>query len=360
MSFKDIIGQDKAIDIICGTIAKNRVPSAYLFAGESGIGKKVAAINLAKTINCLKTITNHELRVTSKNQNQELRTQNSEPIDSCDECASCRKIDAGTHSDLVVITPEKGEIRVGEIRAVGEALSYRPYEGRKKVVIIDDADAMNQSAANAFLKTLEEPPDESLVILITARPDRLPETIRSRCARINFVPLSSGSCKKVIRNVYCKDKKEPEVDDSVLSTIVKLSMGKPGLAISSDIVKDRERFICLFRSMLNGGNETWTDREEMEQWFDLVFILMRDMAVLKIMEKDEERNSVSAGHAYNESILFNSDIAAFVSDVAGKKDMMNIINIYDKLTFLKGLLDFNLNKAITWNYTASIVKGGRQ
>lgn len=335
MAFKDVIGQEKAINIIRRTLARDRVPSAYLFAGESGIGKKLTAINLAKAINCLK---------------------DTEHIDACDVCLSCRKIDAATHPDFLVITPEKGEIRVGEIRAVGEALSFRPYEGKRKVVIINDSDTMNQSAANAFLKTLEEPPDESLLILITAHPDRLPETIRSRCSRINFLPLSADSCKKVIRAILSENNRGPEIADRMLSTIVSLSMGRPGLAISSDILKDRERFIVLLRNMLSGVNEAWADREEMEQWFDMVFILMRDMVLTKIIESNGEGNPMSKEHSYNTSALFNADIMDFISEINKTKDIMSIIKIYDKLKLLKGLLYFNLNKAITWNYTASIIK----
>ena len=173
--------------ILLRTLSRNRVPSAYLFAGEAGIGKRYTALNFAKALNCLNPVTRYALRVTSKSkiQDPELQTQNSEPqtlnaelMDACDECASCKKIDAMTHPDLMAVAPEKGEIRVGEIRAVEVALSFKPFEGKRKVVIIDEADAMNQAAANAFLKTLEEPPDESLLILITAHPDMLPEPVR--------------------------------------------------------------------------------------------------------------------------------------------------------------------------------------
>src|SRR6266498_6168442 len=120
MAFKDIIGQDKAINIIGKTLTRKRVPSAYLFAGEYGIGKKLAAINLAKAMNCLKDRDTLGVMPASY------------AFDCCDECASCKKIDAGTHPDFLVIAPEKGEIRVGGIRAAAEALSFRPYEGRTK------------------------------------------------------------------------------------------------------------------------------------------------------------------------------------------------------------------------------------
>ena len=222
MALKDIIGQEKAINILLGTLSQNRIPSSYLFAGESGIGKKFTAVNFAKTLNCL----------------------NSQPSDCCDECPSCKKIDSQTHPDFMMVTPEKSEIRVEEVRAIEEALSFAPYEGKRKVVIVDEAEAMNASAANAFLKTLEEPPPQSIIILIASSPERLPETIRSRCSRVNFLPLSAARCEEVIKN-------QPGVrgrveKDSQLSTVSRLSMGRPGLAISNDLIEERDWFIRLF------------------------------------------------------------------------------------------------------------------
>jgi DNA polymerase-3 subunit delta' len=350
MALKDVIGQDRAMSILLRTLERGRVPSAYLFAGESGIGKKFAALNLAKALNCLErgaeqeSFPNHGPRATSR-----------ELDDACDTCSSCKKIDAMTHPDFVMITPEKGEIRVGEVRAVEEALSFKPFEGRRKVVIMDDADAMNPSAANAFLKTLEEPPDESLLILITAHPDGLPETIRSRCCRINFVPLSPEACGKVIRGVLTKGKKGEEGLKRGVSLLIRLSMGRPGLAISSDIEKERERFIRLLESMLHGDNEIWADREEMERWLDMAFLLLRDMAALKVTEGTCTESS-SPERAGCDDLLLNSDIKDFVLKMTKTTDIRDIINIYNKMVFLKGQMGFNLNKAITWNYTAAVVR----
>ena len=119
-------------------------------------------------------------------------------IDACDECPSCRKIDKGIHPDFLLISPDSGQIRIDEIRAIDDALSLKAFEGRYKIVIVDDADTMNQYAANAFLKTLEEPPEDSLLVLISSNPDHLPDTIKSRCSRLNFTPLSDEACAKVI------------------------------------------------------------------------------------------------------------------------------------------------------------------
>ncbi|GAB4415928.1 MAG: DNA polymerase III subunit delta' [Thermodesulfovibrionales bacterium] len=357
MALKDIIGQDRAVNILVRTISRGRIPSAYIFCGEPGIGKRFTAINLAKAINCLKvtsnksqvtsnkeTVTSNELRVTSKENstNALLKTRYSSLpldfslIDACDECYSCKKIDAMNHPDFILIAPVKGEIRVDEIRAVGDALSFKPYEGRKKVVIIDDADTMNLSAANAFLKTLEEPPDESLMILITANPDRLPETIRSRCSRINFTPLSPEACEKIIQTVNIKG--------GLGEVVAKLSMGRPGLAISADILKERDRFMDLLRNMINSDNEAWADRDEMEQWLDMALVFLRDVAVLKIVEEG------------NEGLLLNTDRRDIISGIAKTSDMKGIIESYHKVSLLKGQLNFNLNKAITWNYVSGIIQ----
>lgn len=319
MAFKDIIGQKKAINILLGTMVRNRIPSAYLFAGESGIGKKLTAINLAKTLNCLKPKT---------------------PIDCCDECSSCKKIDSRTHPDFLMAAPEKGEIRVDEIRMIEEVISLAPYEGKRKVVIVNDAETMNPSAANAFLKTLEEPPPQSIIILISASPDRLPETIRSRCSRINFSPLAPEQCKEVIRAI---DNQDAEITDSQLSTLSRLSMGRPGLAISSDLMEERDWFFNLFGEMSGGRNkETWADKEEMELWFNKAFMLLRDIAVLKITGKSD--------------MLINTDLKDRFAEMSKAIEMKDIMDIYGRLSFLKGYLGFNLNKSITWNYVTIIMQ----
>ncbi|HXX56435.1 MAG TPA: DNA polymerase III subunit delta' [Thermodesulfovibrionales bacterium] len=352
MALKDVIGQGRAVGILLRTLRRRRTPSAYLFAGESGIGKRFTAVNLAKAINCLKD--RDEMadpaggseRVPLTDMRQE------EQEDSCDSCVSCLKIDSGTHPDVIMISPDKGEIRVSEIREVEDALSLMPHEGRKKVVIIDEADTMNQSAANAFLKTLEEPPEDSLIILIASNPDRLPETIRSRCSRLLFTPLSGAACGEVIRLVdrreaasRCATDKRAVTRtsgaDSDLPARIRLSMGRPGLALSSDLLKEQERFVGILRSVTGGQHETWADRDEMERWLDMAVIFLRDVAVLQL--------------THDEGMLFSPDIRG-LSEAGARADIRALVESFDALTRLKRKLDFNLNKGITWNYTASVLR----
>jgi DNA polymerase-3 subunit delta' len=333
MALRDIIGQDRALNILIKTIQRDRIPSAYLFAGESGIGKKFTAINLAKALNCLTPPRGGGMG----GGDSELRTQ----LDACDECPSCKKIDSGFHPDFMLIVPESGQIRIEEIRAIDEILSLKAFEGRYKIVIVDDAEMMNQYAANAFLKTIEEPPPDSLIILITSSPDLLPETIRSRCSRINFTPLSHEACKKVMETVISQ-RSDIAVQQHTLTLLVNLSMGRPGIAITGDLIEERAWFMKVLMELLNAERDGWTSKEEMARWFEYLLIMLRDMAVLKITD-DETR-------------LINSDDNNFLRKLSNELELKSIIEHYFVFYTLKGYFNFHLNKSLTWNYTGSLLR----
>lgn len=312
MALGNVIGQDNALRTLSGTIQRKRVATSYIFTGEQGTGKRFTAVNFIKALNCR-------------------RPANRGPIfkDACDRCPSCRKIDSGTHPDFLIIEPEAGQIRVTEIRRLEEVLSFKAYEAGTKAVIVDDAETMNAHAANAFLKTLEEPPPESLIILISSSPDRLPETIRSRCSHVNFTPLPPEACETVIKSQRDKD----------LSVLVRLSMGRPGLAVREDLVKERDWFMkTLGRT---GDKHPWGDRKDMEKWFDMSLLFLRDIAVLKITGSADE--------------LINKDLADEMSRISKGAALKVIIECYEKLLRVKNSLGFNLNRGITWNYTTGVL-----
>ncbi len=330
MALKDIIGQDAAIGILLGTLRRDRLPGSYLFTGESGIGKRTTALNLAKAVNCL-----HLLSATGSEGGllEDMPQSSVGTLDACDVCESCRKIDAGTHPDVLVIAPEERQIRIEEIRMIEESLSLRPFEGRKKVVVVDDADTMNAASANAFLKTLEEPPPESLIVLIAARPDRLPQTIRSRCSAVAFHTLSLDACQRILGG---------RVAPEDMAETARLSHGRPGLAVSGDVREERDWFVELLRAMLRSEKDSWASREEVEKWLDLSLALMRDLAVLKIME-DPDR-------------LINADLAENLATLGKSVDLQGIIGLHKELSFIRSMSLFNLNKSLTWNYTASLLR----
>ncbi|MBI5643044.1 MAG: DNA polymerase III subunit delta' [Deltaproteobacteria bacterium] len=177
MSFKDILGHKKEIDVLRSAAKSGRVAHSFLFSGPPGIGKRLVAIEFAKALNCA----------------------DGEDGDSCGVCHSCATIAGETHQNLtpvwptikekeVLIKDPSGLIRIEQVRDVLNVLRYRVEEGRK-VVIVDSAEKFMPAAANAFLKTLEEPPAGSVIILVSSRAADLLPTIISRCQRVNFRPL---------------------------------------------------------------------------------------------------------------------------------------------------------------------------
>ena len=304
----DIKGQQRALNILRGAALRGRLASSYLFAGEDGIGKKSAAVNFAMALNCLDP-------------------QETEGFgDACGKCSSCKKIAGGAHPDFLLIAPEDRIIKVEEIRAVEDALAFRAHEARVKTVIVDNAETMNAAAANAFLKTLEEPAPGSMIILVSSMPDRLPITIRSRCSRVNFRPLSATEVASVVGL--------PED-----SPVVTLSMGRPGEAVSGEMETERQRFIELLESMLTPGSKAdWKDRQDIEGWLDMALLLLRDLAAQK------------AGGR-----LINADMAERLGKMGGDSSVEDILSAYAKLRQLRARQLFNLNKGITWNYAGCVL-----
>jgi len=165
MSFDDQRKQKPIADRLRHSLENGRLAHAYLFSGPRGAGKEVMARTLAKAVNCLK-----------------------KKHDSCDRCDSCRRIDENTHPDVYWVRPElkSRRIGVGQIREFERAINLKPMIARVKVGIVADADCMGDEASNAFLKTLEEPPHQTIILLLTTQPQRLLPTILSRCLKIAF------------------------------------------------------------------------------------------------------------------------------------------------------------------------------
>ncbi len=170
MRLADIKGHGTVRRLLHRAVAHDRLPPCLLFVGPDGVGKRLTASMLAASINC-------EVRP----------DRGDESTEACGRCGSCERIARGIHPDVITITPEEsGAIKVDTIRAAVTQAAYRPFEGRRRVVIIDDADRMVGEAQNALLKTLEEPPAGSVFLLVTARPHQLLATVRSRCPVLRF------------------------------------------------------------------------------------------------------------------------------------------------------------------------------
>jgi DNA polymerase III subunit delta' len=173
MSFKDFPEQQDAVELLQRSLERGRLGHAYLFCGAHLAELEAAARTLAKTLNCEKP---------------PRRSSNGLAVDSCDVCPSCRKIDSANHPDVQWVRPESKlrVITIEQMRDLMQTVQLKPAYAAWKVAVIVAADRLNPQAANAFLKTLEEPPGNSILILLSTEPQRLLETILSRCLRLNF------------------------------------------------------------------------------------------------------------------------------------------------------------------------------
>jgi DNA polymerase-3 subunit delta' len=228
MNFSSIIGHDRPVGILKRALANDTLAHAYLFAGEPGIGKRTTALALAAALNCAAP----------------------GPDGGCGSCAACRKVAAGTHPDVFVVMPESEDeqylatlskkesvkasrdIKIEQVRQAQDRLSLKAFEGRRKVLIIDDAETMNVASSNAFLKTLEEPPGDSLIILVTAMPQGLLDTIRSRCQTVAFQPLARGTLAAVLQ-----EKRGLSGEDARF--LAALSRGSFGRALEMDVDEEK-------------------------------------------------------------------------------------------------------------------------
>jgi DNA polymerase-3 subunit delta' len=210
MSWSSVRGHDAVVQAFARAVQRGRLAHAYLFVGPHGIGKRRFARELAKTLLCEGGPPAAE-RAT---------------FAACDRCPACIQVVAGTHPDLVVHgRPEEShELPIAVVRELCQAFGLKSARGRGKVAILDDADELNEEAANGFLKTLEEPPPGSLLILIGTSPELQLRTIVSRCQVVHFAPLSATLVAEVLQ--------ANEVDAALVPRLVRLAAGSPGQALA--------------------------------------------------------------------------------------------------------------------------------
>ena len=276
MPFRDLVGHRRLVALVAGAALRQTLPPSLIFAGPAGVGKRRAAVALAQLFNCA--------------------SPSEEPADACGHCASCRRIDRGVHADVLIVEPgDTGAIKVDQARQVIERSAYRPFEGRRRAVIVDEADAMEDSAQNALLKTLEEPPAASTFILVTARPDALLPTVRSRCQRLRFGRLSPAEVAAALA-------RDHGFSDSDAHAAAVLADGSIGRALEEDseaFADAREAAEALLQRLARGTDPAGrlagakaigadkADREEVGKRLRLVASMLRDLALLHARGADQ-------------------------------------------------------------------------
>ncbi len=191
MPFRDIVGHRRLVGLVARSVHRATLPPSLILAGPEGVGKRLLAFATAQALNCSSPVI-PESGVSSPATDRL-------DCDACGLCPSCLKISRAVHPAVHLIEPgDNGSIRIEQVREVIDRAGYRPFEGRWRVVIIDQADALVPQAQNALLKTLEEPPSSAVFLLVTSRPDALLPTVLSRCPRLRFRPLDADDVASVL------------------------------------------------------------------------------------------------------------------------------------------------------------------
>ena len=336
MSFTDIKGQLLVVDLLQRSLGTGRLAHTYLFHGPQGVGKQLTALGLAKALNCLE-----------------------KSDDFCDQCSSCRQITEKRYPDLSILYPiaRSRKIKIEQVRQMQRALSWKASSGRFKVAIIIDAHALTTEAANALLKTLEEPPAKSILVLVTHQPEALLPTIRSRAQELQFFNLAPevlmnileeqiklspkeaalfsqlgrGSVQRALR---LQDADISERRRMILDTLAEGSFSSPNTIIErvDKIINSLDQFKGSLQKKIKEQDNELVSREEeeayiageykaqIEEVLNLVLGWYRDLLIYQ--------------HAKEPELLLNRDYIERIvkwSDVYNTDQLCSRINVVDEI-----------------------------
>jgi DNA polymerase-3 subunit delta' len=286
MPLRDIAGHTTLLQRLAAAAGRASLHPSLIFAGPEGIGKRRTAVALAQLVNCRTPVEIERFGV-----------------DACGTCPSCTRIARGVHGDVVLIVPgDTGSIKVDQVREAIEKAAYRPFEGRRRVVIVDDADAVLVEAQNALLKTLEEPPSASMFVLVTSRPDVLLPTVRSRCQLLRFGRLAPAEIAEVLRKEhgYAETEAHAAASSADGSIAAALSGGTQGAAQAREAAagllqgvagsSDPRRRLESAKLLLGRG--AVTDRDDVARRLLALSSLLRDLGLLN--SRGDERTLANA------------------------------------------------------------------
>ena len=318
MSFKDIVGQERAIKILTKSQKENKISSSYIFVGSEGTGKKLTAIEFTKAVNCL-----------NLNKN----------LEACDNCHSCNEINKQYCPDLKIVETTKGLIKIEQIREIRKEIELKPFRSKKKVYIIDKAEKMTLEASNCLLKTIEEPPYYAIIILICSKIDPILPTIISRCQIVNFGLVNSLKMKKILLN------KINNLEKDKAEIISKLAQGSIGKAFK--LIADKEYFIrreevldylsAIFPGKYDDdifakAEKMVSEIDRIEEILEMIKLWYRDILIIK--------------NTGNQKYIVNCDKLEIVGRKSQIYSQKMLIDILDYLEQVEEYLMKNVNKRL--------------
>lgn len=333
--FSELTGNARVKEALKRMITSGRLPGALLFAGEEGVGKKLFALEVARALNC--------------------RTP--KDGEACGVCSSCVRVaklnyperedaDEWTqiiwtdHPDVGLVVAPKRVLRVEQMRQIEKEANFRPFEGKARVFLIDEADKLNDASANALLKVLEEPPRTSHLILITARPAMLLPTILSRCQMIRFAPLTPNEIEQhLVKNKLA--------DNKTAHLRARAAAGSIGRALSGDLVSftsQRKAMLGVLnalvmtkdRAQLLRAAEQLNEaqyKDEFEERLDVLETLIRDAWMLSLGVKPD--------------LVVNADLLAELEKLSERLDTARAADWLLQIEDVREQLIVNVNRKAT-------------
>jgi DNA polymerase III subunit delta' len=269
MAFREVVGHGRLVSLLSRAIRRQSLTPSLILSGPDGVGKRLTAISIAQELNCLKMAEGG----------------------ACGTCAVCSRIARGAHPDVMTIEPgDSGSIKIEQVRAAIERAVFRPFEGRKRVTIVEQADALVAAAQNALLKTLEEPLPASVFVLVTSRPDTLLPTVRSRCAHLRFGRLQVAEVAAVLERSQGYSRADALTAAAASDGSVRRALDLEADAFA-DARSDAESLLQAAgrdprarleqaKALLKGGGAPSEERAHLSMRLDAMGSLLRDAGLL--------------------------------------------------------------------------------
>lgn len=258
MGFEELKGQKRAVELLKTGFRTKRISHAYIFYGPKGTGKSKGAEIFARLLNCE-------------------HPQDEEP---CDTCSACRRIKESNYPDFIRIQPEGKSLKISQIRPLREKAHFKCYEGRFKVIMIDDAHLLTTEAANSLLKVLEDPPEETVFLLLTEDTGKIPVTVMSRCQPVPFQTLDEESIRRILQQEGIASKIPLSLARGSVGRALELERKLNGNQLLMNVNQMLSDIKTLgYKGVFNWAEEMEKNREIMEAFLDILAITYRDRLV---------------------------------------------------------------------------------
>ncbi|MBI4665487.1 MAG: DNA polymerase III subunit delta' [Nitrospinae bacterium] len=319
LSLSQIAGQEGAVKILQSALPPGEPASGYLFTGPEGVGKRTTALAFARALLC---------------------AENGK--DACGHCASCKKAESGNHPDIIMLEPEirdkkvKEEISIEHVRKLIYRLGFKPYESSRQVVIVEGAEMMNLPAANAFLKTLEEPPGRTVIILLAVNAFRLLPTILSRLQKARFNPLPFETAVELFM-------RKPGVTVEEAGRLAALTRGAPGMAEEESIsALNRHRAYAL--SLVSSATSQGSTADGFKVAFELDKAADKatfDRTLESLLEIIKDLAAIKTTGGYDKVV--NMDIVEELSRLAARLPLRKLFTAYEATLDISRARRLNVN-----------------